>query len=674
MNAELTFSQPSENFFQPNVGYISFMAINNSLTRMVVTTDGYDQRYGQIYYFTRPSESDAWSAKIQIMGIPVTGMRWTCASMSADGSRLVVIGYSIPPYTFRWVGGAYVFQGTISNPSLANHSYAGLNMTSDGSRIVISTIAGYSYYATWNSSTNNYNPLIKTLDDTPRNLSNNQYANLGMSSNGNRIAFCSYNQQNVPSFIFADWNGSNYDPYTTITALNGNLNLCSGGALSPDGGCLLVNAQQPMYGYFNSGIGNFTGFVNIPSSIMPPLIGLYYINIFTITHDGLHLFWNLNREDQTIKKIAISYSTPALYLGDKVTVRKLDVNFNDANVFVKDPTVGLHIATKQYVDAKVSATHALISTIESMETTSTTEYNDLIAERQLVQSDLATQINNLYQYFFNNSRTETVLFEPAFLNPLLIDGCCLWMDAADSSVIFKSGTSISGWNDKSGRGYNFIQTNPGQMPTYSTNALNDKSVISFTSTLQTYLGGPTGFEIGRNSYALFVVCKLDSAGGVFNRAKYGGAPDRIIMFGNYSAGLMHANMNETIRSYESIGGEYVIFEFIVNRVQGNDAIFVNGIKTIEQSYTPDINVYSGAGEFNMIIGGYNNSTGGIDPPQPGLYLDGDIAEIVAYANPIDLTNEHRQKVEGYLASKWGLTSKLPGNHPINNVSSRSSIL
>ncbi len=48
MNAELTFSQPSENFFQPNVGNISFMAINKSLTRMVVTTDGYDLRYGQI--------------------------------------------------------------------------------------------------------------------------------------------------------------------------------------------------------------------------------------------------------------------------------------------------------------------------------------------------------------------------------------------------------------------------------------------------------------------------------------------------------------------------------------------------------------------------------------------------------------------------------------------------
>ncbi len=409
MNATLTFTQPYESFFQPNVGSLSFMAINNSLTRMVITTDGYDQRYGQIYYYTRASESDAWSNKIQILGIPVSGMRWTTATMSADGNRLVVIGYSVQPYVFKWVNGAYVFQGIVGNQTNGNLNYASASMTSDGSKIVLTTVGGYSYYATWNSSTNNYNSLIQTLDTTLRNLSNNQYGNLAMTSNGNRIAFCDYNSQNVPSFIFADWNGTNYGPYTTITALNGQLNLCGGGALTPDGGCLLVNAAQPMYGYFNSATGNFSGFVNIPSTSVPPMPGLYYINIFSITHDGLHLFWNVNRDDQTIKIITMEYSTPALYLGDEVTVHNINVNFHNANVFVKDPTVGLHVAHKQYVDDRVAATHELILTNVTSDTTSTTEYSDLIAERQIVQSDLATQINQLYQYFFNKSRTESIL-------------------------------------------------------------------------------------------------------------------------------------------------------------------------------------------------------------------------------------------------------------------------
>lgn len=669
MNAELAFSQPSENFFQPNVGFMSFMACNNSLTRMVVTTDGYNPIYGQIYYYTRANVSDPWSNKIQILGIPVSNMRWTSVAMSADGSKLVVIGYNIPAYTFKWINGAYVFQGTITNP-VGYLSFAGLNMSSDGSRIVMSNVSGYVYYSTWNNSTNNYNELVQTLDTTPRNLSNNQYANLAMSANGNRIAFCDYNAQNVPSFIFADWNGSNYGQFIAISELTSNkLALCGGGAFSPDGGCLIINAQQPMYGYFNSTVGNFTGFINVPSNIMPPLYGLYYINIFSITHDGSHLFWNLNRDDMTIKMVTLEFITPTLYLGDKVIVHNLDVNFYDANVFVKDPTAGLHIANKEYVDAVVDATNTLILSNVSTDTVSTSEYNNLIAERQLVQSDLATQINNLYQYFFNASRTEAVLFGPKFLNPLSINGCYLWMDGADSASITKSGNYITRWADKSRKGYHFTQSNTSHSPTFLTNSLNNNSVISFSSSSQTYLGGLTGFDFGTNSYSLFAVCKFNSVnsfGGIFSRSKYGGQQGRIVMSvggGNYSAGIYHSTVSTMETSISSLDN-YVIFELLVNRIQGKDSIFINGTKKNEQSYTPDNTIsYTASAANNMIIGGYNNSTGGITPPQDGCYLDGYIAEIVAYSRPTDMIDDERQQVEGYLASKWGLTSYLPTDHP-----------
>ena len=90
MSSAVSFT-PSTDFLYPNNGFLSFMAINNSLTRMVVPTDGHDQALGQIYYYTRASASDAWSNKIQIQGIPVTGIRWTHASMSANGDRLVVL-------------------------------------------------------------------------------------------------------------------------------------------------------------------------------------------------------------------------------------------------------------------------------------------------------------------------------------------------------------------------------------------------------------------------------------------------------------------------------------------------------------------------------------------------------------------------------------------------------
>ena len=45
-------------------------------------------------------------------------------------------------------------------------------------------------------------------------------------------------------------------------------------------------------------------------------------------------------------------------------------------------------------------------------------------------------------------------------------------------------------------------------------------------------------------------------------------------------------------------------------------------------------------------------------------FNGDISEIIIYS--ATLSTSDRQKIEGYLAHKWGLTDKLPANHPYKN--------
>ena len=44
---------------------------------------------------------------------------------------------------------------------------------------------------------------------------------------------------------------------------------------------------------------------------------------------------------------------------------------------------------------------------------------------------------------------------------------------------------------------------------------------------------------------------------------------------------------------------------------------------------------------------------------------GHLCEIIIYNRSI--TTTERQKVEGYLAYKWGLRSSLPTNHPYKNI-------
>ena len=93
-----------------------------------------------------------------------------------------------------------------------------------------------------------------------------------------------------------------------------------------------------------------------------------------------------------------------LYLGDEVTVLNSDFNFNNANAFVKAPTANLHVANKSYVDA---ADQMLRDLIISQATTSSQAYTNLLAMITQLQADnavLETQVDNLYQYFFDQSR------------------------------------------------------------------------------------------------------------------------------------------------------------------------------------------------------------------------------------------------------------------------------
>ena len=44
-----------------------------------------------------------------------------------------------------------------------------------------------------------------------------------------------------------------------------------------------------------------------------------------------------------------------------------------------------------------------------------------------------------------------------------------------------------------------------------------------------------------------------------------------------------------------------------------------------------------------------------------LAMDGELHELIIFNEPLSQAN--REKVEGYLAHKWGLTNNLPSDHP-----------
>lgn len=83
---------------------------------------------------------------------------------------------------------------------------------------------------------------------------------------------------------------------------------------------------------------------------------------------------------------------------------------------------------------------------------------------------------------------------------------------------------------------------------------------------------------------------------------------------------------------------------------------VNGSFSIKENHRGgnfNINVFSVGKQPNM---------GDIGPSQ----YDGEIAEILVYNT--NLSKENHQKVEGYLAWKWGIQRNLPNEHSFKNKS------
>lgn len=425
--------------------------------------------------------------------------------------------------------------------------------------------------------------------------------------------------------------------------------------------------------------------VELPSSLFPYIAGNQDSGspekLLGMSSDGRTFITTPNLANQywqsSIINVYYNPPPPTLSLGDMISIKETDVSFNNANVFVKNPTVALNVSNKQYVDVADEEINTLILASASNYTTSTTEYNDLIAQRQTVQSTLAIQIDQLYQYFFNQSRANATLFYTILTSPLAFDGCSLWLDSADSSSVIRSGTNVSAWNDKSSRGYTFTQTDSSKQPIYTPNALDGKSTISFSDD---FLSGASGFELGRNSISMFVVCEMQSTTNSFVLAKFG-YPN--VNDGNIRVGLgggmittwakhHNAGLNESAVIGNEIINGYVMLECVVNRVEGRDVIYLNGTIPLNnnawnssvKTYASDIS-YNITNSFDMILGGSYNFYTEQNVPISGLV--GHIAEVVAYLNPYDLTDSKRYQIEGYLAHKWGLESKLPSNHPFKTA-------
>lgn len=224
----------------------------------------------------------------------------------------------------------------------------------------------------------------------------------------------------------------------------------------------------------------------------------------------------------------------------------------------------------------------------------------------------------------------------------------VWLDAADASTITLSGSNVTSWGDKSGNGINAVQSTLANAPVLSAASLNGLPTIRFNGNAGTQIRLDTpAFDFGTSQRTLFVVIK--------NTGPDTGAASLPMLFwpraGNGTNSLSIASWITTavqgtalmITTTQS-KTNYLVASYLFGRTSAIEQLFVNG---------------SSVGTATKTVGGssYSNATsgyafGGIPgDPSAQYFFDGNIAEVLMFNNALSVPDQ--QKVEGYLAWKWG---------------------
>jgi len=237
----------------------------------------------------------------------------------------------------------------------------------------------------------------------------------------------------------------------------------------------------------------------------------------------------------------------------------------------------------------------------------------------------------------------------------------LWLDAADASTITESGGAVSQWNDKSGNNRNFTQSTPSSRPAYTSAALNGLNTVTPDGS-DDWMTGPVIFSGNQpTDYFIIAAYKLlniidDGANNTTNllMAQTGS----VILNANFYANIAQGTPRKIVHdAFPPTGGSLTGSATITantnylmsfSRNGGTREIWLNGALDATQS---GAETYTGTtvNQTNLfkLLGQVNA-------------LNANVGEIIAIAYPsIDI----RQKLEGYLAHKWGLAANLPADHP-----------
>lgn len=220
----------------------------------------------------------------------------------------------------------------------------------------------------------------------------------------------------------------------------------------------------------------------------------------------------------------------------------------------------------------------------------------------------------------------------------------LWLDASNEGTISLNGSNVFQWDDLSGNGNHFIQPDIAAQPLYNNKTLSTNGSTSFMYIESCLISATEDFQV-------FIVSKFNSGTSIFGQ--YTGTSGRL----SVSISTLYINSATNISLSHGLPlSTQSILQF--ERESDTFKTRLNGGNLQTQTQAG----VSIAQLWTTIGANWNNYASKTIYQQSQT----DYNEIII-CNGVQ-SNENREKIEGYLAHKWGLTAGLATSHPYKNES------
>jgi hypothetical protein len=244
-------------------------------------------------------------------------------------------------------------------------------------------------------------------------------------------------------------------------------------------------------------------------------------------------------------------------------------------------------------------------------------------------------------------------------------GLALWLDATDPSTITVA-TGVSQWRDRSGNARHFTQPTPANQPDYSASSFFGQPGVTFDGVNDVMnLTGVNSILANRTHGVYWVFRRIGNGSGDAYRPVIGVRH----VNGTADVGALHYVKNSNLLGasypYYFGGGGSFNYDLSSGTAYDNATGYVMAFQA---------NAPSGASAWQIHRNGLlEGTTTNIATPtavvdgytlgaqiSPARFSHVTVAEVILVQNTDQAT---RQRVEGYLAHKWGLTANLPAGHP-----------